>query len=76
MELKKVTSLAWRRFLSSEAGIEGMLYLRENTPKIGRGAPHEIQYDAGVNQGYVMCLDTIPQVLAIEQTKDVDPSND
>ncbi len=68
-ELRKVTQLAWRKHLLSEAGIEGMLILRERTPVVGRGESHNIIFDAGVVEGYRRALDSIEAVIAAEQPK-------
>lgn len=73
---KKVTKLSWRRFLQTDAGMEGMLFLRERVPSISKGQPHEVQFDAGRSEGYKQCLDTIMALLSVEETKEVDASND
>ncbi len=75
-EVKKVTRLTWRRFLASDAGMEGMLFLREKIPSILKGQPHEVQFDAGRSEGFKQCLDTITELLSIEEKKDGDASND
>jgi hypothetical protein len=76
MELKKVTTLTWRRFLQTEAGIEGLLFLREKTPGIVKGLPHEVQFDAGYTQGYMKALDTISEIIAVRAQDSGDASND
>lgn len=76
IEVKKVTKLSWRRFLQSESGMEGMLFLREKIPSIPRGLPHEVQFDAGRSEGFKQALDTISELLAVEEKKDTDASND
>lgn len=63
VELKKTTILSWRKFLSTEAGQEGMLYLRERVPSVNDGEAHSIILQAGVVKGYNRALDTIPEVL-------------
>lgn len=68
-ELRKVTQLAWRKHLLSEAGIEGMLVLRERTPVVGRGESHNIIFDAGVVEGYRRALDSIDAIIAAEPQK-------
>ncbi len=75
-EIKKVSQLAWRRFLQSEAGVEGLLFLREKTPVIRKGLPHEIQFDAGRATGYAEAIETISEIIAAEPQKQVDASND
>ncbi len=63
-ELKKTTKLRWRAFLGSEAGMEGMLYLREKIPGIQKGEFHEVAFDAGFSQGFIKAIDTIPELIA------------
>lgn len=75
VELKKITNLRWRAFLGTDAGIEGMLFLREQVPTIIKGQPHEIQFDAGFTMGYLKCLDTISEIIANEVVKDSDVEN-
>lgn len=77
MDLQTVTQLKWRQFLATEAGIEGMLFLRENEPSVTKGQqPHDMIHDGGRIEGYKECLMKITDILAIKQKKDVDPSND
>lgn len=66
-ELKKVTQLSWRRFLQTAEGIEGMLFLREQTPNIPKGQPHEVQYDAGKVEGFRFALDAIQDMIASQE---------
>lgn len=75
-EVTKVTQLGWRRFMLSEAGVVGMLYLREKVPSIGKGEPHAMHFDAGFNQGYIKCLDTISEMLAADKPKEQRLDND
>ncbi len=75
-EIKPIVRLSWRRFLATEAGMAGMLYLRESTPGILKGLPHEVQFDAGYTQGYLKALDRISEVIAAEPEKEQNPSND
>jgi len=63
-ELKRVTNLAWRRFLTSEAGVEGMLYLREKAPSVLKGDADGIIFDAGRAQGWRACLDEIAEIVS------------
>jgi hypothetical protein len=66
-ELRKVTRLAWRKFLASEYGSEGMLHLRESTPSIPSGDSHQIIFNAGRVEGYKQALDHISQILAVQE---------
>jgi hypothetical protein len=67
-ELKKITSLKWRQFLDTEAGREGMLWLREQQPGIhGKGEVHEVVFSAGFSEGYKKTLDKISDLLAGEK---------
>lgn len=75
-EIKRTTKLAWRRFLQSEPGMEGMLFLREKLPSVIKGQQHEIVFDAGVTQGYGKCLDNISEILAVEDKAPQKPDND
>jgi hypothetical protein len=52
-EVRKVTKLAWRKFLSTEYGQEIMLALREDIPSInGTGDAHRIVFQAGITEGH------------------------
>ncbi len=68
-ELTKSQQLAWRRFLATEPGILGMLWLRERTPTIVTGDSTAIIFQAGLNQGYVVGLNAISELLAQEPEK-------
>lgn len=69
-ELRKLTTISWRRFLLSPEGVEAMLYLRERTPSIDKGVdPYSMIFEAGRCQGYRNCLDTISEIIAKEPTK-------
>ncbi len=76
IDLKRVTTLAWRKHLATEAGTEGMLYLREKTPSILKGNNHEMIFDAGRVEGYKQAIDTISEILAVQEAKEINPSND
>lgn len=66
-ELKRVTKLAWRRLLVSDAGTEGMLVLKEQQPSIGgAGESHQIIFQAGVNEGYSQAIAKIYQLASAE----------
>lgn len=75
-ELAKATTLAWRRHLSTDAGVEGMLFLRERVPSIQKGDQHQMIFDAGRVEGYKQAIDTISELLVLKQQGEVDPSND
>ncbi len=68
-EPKKVTTLAWRRFLLSEAGIEGQLVLREQAPSVVNGESHNIIFQAGVVQGWQRCIEAMHNLIAVEKVK-------
>ncbi len=76
MEVSKVTTLAWRKFLQTQAGLEGMLYLRSRTPSIPKGQPHEMIFDGGRVQGYAEQNDAIANLLGGEPApKDIEIEN-
>lgn len=68
-ELTKATSMAWRKFLGSEAGITGMLYLRERLPMIRAGESHAMIHDGGRVEGYRQALDMMTEIIAAEPKK-------
>lgn len=74
-ELKRVTNVSWRKFLATEPGMEGMLYLREKIPSIQRGTSDSIIFDAGRTQGFKDCLDTISELLGTVEVPNVDLEN-
>jgi hypothetical protein len=76
IELRKVVTLAWRKFISSDAGTEGMLYLRERTPSIVKGDQHQMIFDAGRVEGYKQAIDTISELLAVKQEEVRNADND
>jgi hypothetical protein len=59
MKITKVTALKWRQMLSTQEGVEGMLYLRENIPSINGEDATAILFSAGINQGYTKAIDAI-----------------
>jgi hypothetical protein len=75
-ELTRLDQLYWRKHLLTDAGVRGMLFLRESAPSVGKGPADEIIFDAGVAEGYRRCLDKINEVIAAKTEKQVDPSND
>ncbi len=64
VQISKATQLSWRRFLASDAGIEGMLAMREAAPNINKGQPHEICFDAGIATGYSLYADKLYSYIA------------
>jgi hypothetical protein len=76
IDLKKITTLQWRKHLASDAGMEGMLYLRERIPSVHKGTADEMIFEAGKVEGYKMAVDTISELIAMEQPKDQNASND
>lgn len=76
IELAKSTTLSWRRHLASDAGVEGMLFLRERVPSILKGDQHQMIFDAGRVEGYKQAIDTIAELLILVQQKEINPSND
>lgn len=72
IELKKISSLKWRQFLATDAGMEGMLYMRERTPSVIGGDSTQIIFEAGKSEGYKFALDRISEVIAIDINKDQD----
>lgn len=75
-ELKKITQLSWRKHLLSDAGVEGMLYLRERQPAINKGPADEMIFEAGKVEGYKEALDRISEIIAAEQKKEQSVDND
>ena len=75
-ELSRATQLAWRKFLISDAGVEGMLFLREKTPSVSKGESHAIAFDAGRVDGYKAAVDTISEIIAVRQQKEEVADND
>lgn len=75
MVLKEIVKVNWRRFLASDAGVEGMLFLREEAPIVVKGPPHEVQFDAGYSMGYIHALDVLSKFVAEEPKRDVDIEN-
>jgi hypothetical protein len=44
-----------------------MLYLRENSPRVIKGAEHEMVFDSGRVEGYALSLDRISDVIGVEK---------
>jgi hypothetical protein len=74
-ELKRATQLAWRRHLLSPVGVEGMLYLREMSPRVGGGDSTAIVFSSGKAEGYREALDRISDVISAEPIKQEDLDN-
>ncbi len=75
-EIRKVTTLAWRKMLATEAGMEGMLFLRESGPVIVKGENHQMIFDAGRVEGYKEAINKISDIIAVQEARPIDPSND
>lgn len=75
MELRKLTTLRWRAFLATPEGQEGMLFLREKSPRVQRGEAHEMVFDSGKVEGYSKCLDTISEVIGVKDVEAEDIEN-
>lgn len=52
---------AWLAFLNSEPGRKGLAFLREQKrPGIRKGgAPHEMQFDLGVQDGFTVAIEEV-----------------
>ena len=72
VDITKQDRIAWRRFLGSEPGINGMLWLREQIPGVGTGEPHEMIFHAGIAEGYKKAIDKVSEVLTL---RDESPEN-
>lgn len=75
-ELDKATTLAWRKFLLTDAGVQGMLFLRERVPSIGKGDSNAIVFDAGVVEGYKKAVDTMSEIIALQEKKEQNLENE
>jgi len=76
LELQKITRLQWRRFLDTDFGKEGMLYMRERTPSCPAGDATNIIFAAGKVEGYKLALDRISDVISLEEKKNEKLDND
>jgi len=82
-ELNRAVQLKWRQHLASEAGLVGMLFLREHTPTVSKlsiggiqSQQHDIVFDAGRVEGYRQALDTIENMIAVnDAAKEPDLEN-
>ncbi len=75
-ELTKADKIKWRQFLASEAGIKGMLFMREKVPSINKGDADGMIFDAGLVEGYKLAMDRISDVLSMEEVKDIKIENE
>ena len=62
--------------MQTEAGVEGMLFLRERTPSISKGDADGIIFDAGKVEGYKNAVDTISEIIAVRQQKEEKVENE
>jgi len=62
---------AWLAFLDTEAGSTGLALLRESKrPKLRRsGLPHEMQFDAGAQDGFDTAMNEVEQLARIIEKK-------
>lgn len=67
--------MSWRKFLATDAGKTGLLFLREGYPSIQKGPEHEMVFDAGRNRGYSEALDKMMDLITIQQDKDLNLEN-
>lgn len=74
-EVDKVNQLAWRKFLQSQAGEQGLLFLRERQPVVTKGQMHEMVFDAGRVRGYNDVLDQITNLLGGETKETINIEN-
>lgn len=61
--------------MSTAEGQEGMLYMREKSPRVHRGESHEMVFDSGVVEGYAKCLDVISEVIGVKDADVEDIEN-
>lgn len=71
IELTREIQIAWRRFLATPEGRDGMLYLHESTPGVYKGEPHEVQFDAGFAQGHKHCISKIESIIDLTERRNV-----
>lgn len=65
----KKTIMAWQKFLETEAGLKGLLYLREGAPSIGRSPEsHLMNFDAGRVQGFNEFANRIELLRTLSET--------
>lgn len=63
--------------MATEAGLKGMLYLRENIPGVGAGETNQMIFYAGTAEGYKIALNKISDVLTLrdEAPEDLEPKS-
>lgn len=71
-KISKKTALQWRRFMTSEDGVKGLLWLKDMEPVIPKGESHEIVFDAGVVSGYGKVFTRIEELIEAAE-KDESP---
>lgn len=75
-ELTPAITKSWRKFLLTEEGRDGMLFLREKTPGVSVGDSHNIIFQAGRAEGFKSAVDTISEILTMPATKDIKIENE
>jgi hypothetical protein len=62
---------AWLAFLDTEAGSTGLAHLRESKrPALRRtGAPHEMQFDAGSQDGFDIAINEVEALARLIEKK-------
>ncbi len=75
VDLNRAIQLSWRRHLLTEAGMAGMLYLREHSPTVQKGGAEAMIFDAGRIEGYRLALDFIGEIIAADQVKEENLDN-
>jgi hypothetical protein len=75
VELTRADNIAWRRFLATQSGINGMLSLRERIPSVTKFDQSGIIFDAGRTQGYKEALDAISEVIGVVEEKQQELEN-
>lgn len=68
--LSKGAQIAFRKLLSSDSGMEVMLYLRQTAPSVTKGESHDIIFEAGVVEGYRRAIDKLSSMAALPQEKE------
>lgn len=74
-EITPKVTLSWRKFLLSDEGVKGILFLRERVPTVSVGDSHNIIFAAGKAEGYKNAIDTISEILAMAKPKDEEIEN-
>ncbi len=76
LKLSKHTQLSWGKFLSTEAGKDGIAYLRERTPTIIKAPnPHEMVFDSGKAAGWTSCVEEFLKMIEKDFEKNIDAEN-